>query len=243
MGDADNWKDGQSDGHDIDHVDATCLVITPSTAALADRPSAHPELPPHGLQIPPVQPGDVLDRAFRYQISRFTAGLSPFALAEAYFDWLLHLIGSPGRQNELQQKFVTDSIKVTQYLAHCGLCGGRSESAPCAAPHPNDKRFTSADWHTFPFNAIHQSFLLTEQWWHLATTGIRGVSEHHARVMEFASRQILDVFSPSNFLLTNPDALKRTQAEGGKNLVRGFWNAVEDWERSFNNQPPVGVDG
>jgi len=32
------------------------------------------------------------------------------------------------------------------------------------------------------------------------------------------SRQVLDVSSPSNFLLTGPDVLKKTQSEGGQNL-------------------------
>ena len=59
---------------------------------------------------------------------------------------------------------------------------------------------------------------------------------------EIATRQVLDVFSPANFLATNPDVLKRTRAEGGQNLVRGALNAVEDWERWLNHKPPVGVD-
>ena len=50
------------------------------------------------------------------------------------------------------------------------------------------------------------------------------------------------MFAPSNFLPTNPEILKRTQAEAGQNLVRGFWNFVEDWERVVNGRPPVGTE-
>ena len=57
---------------------------------------------------------------------------------------------------------------------------------------------------------------------------------------EFASRQALDVFSPSNFLLTNPDVLTKTQSEGGQNLVRGVGNLIEDWERVVNGVPRSG---
>jgi polyhydroxyalkanoate synthase len=245
MQDVDQREDRQSARDGLVRLDETPAIAGRSAIISSPGPAgsdSHFEPPPHRLHMPPMQHGDIIDRAFRYQIARATGGLSPFALAEAYFDWLLHLIGSPGRQSDLLQKAMSDSIKASQYLAQCAVHGGSTDQTPCVAPLPNDKRFASDDWHTFPFSAIHQSFLLTEQWWHFATTGIRGVSEHHARVMEFATRQVLDVFSPSNFLATNPDVLKRTRAEGGQNLVRGALNAVEDWERWLNHKPPVGVD-
>ena len=47
------------------------------------------------------------------------------------------------------------------------------------------------------------------------------------------SRQILDMVSPSNFLLTNPEALRVTAAKGGMNLVNGLKNFAEDWERDL----------
>ena len=60
--------------------------------------------------------------------------------------------------------------------------------------------------------------------------------------MEFMSRQMLDVFSPANFLLTNPEILQRTLRQGGANLVNGFRNLVEDWERAASGKKPVGAE-
>jgi polyhydroxyalkanoate synthase len=69
------------------------------------------------------------------------------------------------------------------------------------------------------------------------------LSRHdRGRIVEFLTRQFLDVFSPSNFVLANPEVLARTQKEGGLNLVRGAWNFAEDWERAVNGRPPVGVE-
>jgi polyhydroxyalkanoate synthase len=185
-------------------------------------------------------PGAILDRAFHYHLARATGGISPGALAEAYFDWLIHLVGSPGRQSDLWEKGFGNTAKLMQYLWQCAFRGDASEA--CVTPGPHDDRFLGESWHTFPFSSIHQSFLLTEEWWRMATTGVHGVSAHHARVMEFVTRQALDVFSPSNFIWTNPDVLKRTQEEGGQNLVRGFNNFLDDWSRHISGQPPAGVE-
>ena len=50
--------------------------------------------------------GDVIDRSLHAAVSRMTAGLSPAALAEAYFDWLTHLVSAPGKQAQLLDKAV-----------------------------------------------------------------------------------------------------------------------------------------
>ena len=52
----------------------------------------------------------------------------------------------------------------------------------------------------------------------------------------FAVSQLLDVVSPSNFLLTNPEVLQQTMRQGGMNLVRGAQNFIEDWERAFRQE-------
>ena len=138
------------------------------------------------------QVAESLDRSLHYFMSRFTFGISPIGLSEAYFDWLIHLCGSPGKQVQLWNEAVSNSVKLIHYLSDCA-CHERLGIAPCIAPLPNDKRFSAEDWQVFPFNFIHQAFLLNQHWWHTATTGVRGVSEHHARVMEFTMRQVLDV--------------------------------------------------
>jgi len=193
-----------------------------------------------GEEDPSLQLADAVDRSLHYLLSRVTFGLSPMALAQVYLDWLLHLSSSPGKQLQLWHKGLRKNLRLAAHLVHCTAQGGECE--PCICPLPQDKRFVADDWRQWPFNIIEQSFLLQQQWWHNAATGVHGMSAHHERVLEFAFRQILDVFSPSNFVLTNPEVLKRTQSEAGQNLVRGFWNFVEDWERAANGRPPVGSE-
>ena len=53
---------------------------------------------------------------------------------------------------------------------------------------------------------------------------------------------MLDMFSPSNFLLTNPEILQHTLRNGGMNLIDGFQNLMEDWERAISGKKPVGTE-
>lgn len=182
---------------------------------------------------------EVADRALRASLARATFGISPSSLGQAYFDWLTHLVASPGKQMRLVEKALRKSTRLATFAGNC--MSGRDQ-ARCIEPLPQDKRFSDPAWETFPFNFIHQAFLLNQQWWFNATTDVRGVSEHHEKVVEFVTRQILDVFSPSNNPLTNPEVLQKTRAEGGQNLVRGFQNLVEDWERWLGAKPPVGAE-
>ncbi len=48
--------------------------------------------------------------------------------------------------------------------------------------------------------------------------------------IEFFTRQIVEMFAPTNFLGTNPDALEKAVATDGESLVKGLENLVADIE-------------
>lgn len=212
-----------------------------------------PELPTrnHSVPSPYVQASDhvsqthismeqALDKGLRAAQARFTGGLSPIALAAAYADWALHLSSAPGKQLELVEKAYKKSSRFANYAA---LCASHPETTEtCIEPLPQDRRFKNEQWRKWPFNAIYQSFLLNQQWWHNATTGVEGVTTQHENVVTFAVRQILDVFSPSNFILTNPEVLTKTVDQGGMNLVRGWQNFIEDASRANTGKKQPGTE-
>lgn len=181
----------------------------------------------------------VWNRLAHYSLGRFTAGLSPAALMLAYGDWWSHLVTSPGKQAQLVYKAWH---KANRFAAYLPRAVNSRHCSPCIEPLAYDKRFRDEPWHEWPFNVIHQSFLLTQQWWHNATTGIGGVNKHHENVVSFTTRQIQDMFSPSNFLATNPKVLRRTLESGGQNLIDGARNYWEDVGRFASDQPPLGVE-
>ena len=99
-------------------------------------------------------------------IARMTSGLSPLALTQAHADWAQHLLLSPDEQIELLHKAARMWARFFPYSID--------------QPLPQDKRFADQAWQHWPFNAFYQNFLLTQQWWHNATTGVPGVSRHQA---------------------------------------------------------------
>ncbi|WJS98176.1 PHA/PHB synthase family protein [Novosphingobium humi] len=166
-----------------------------------------------------------LDRASFAAIAGVTGGLSPFTVAQALSDWALHLAVSPGRRLELAAKALRKTLRVADYVAH-----GADGDHPAIEPLPQDRRFDDPAWKAAPYNLIAQSFLMTQQWWHAATTGISGVSARHEAVTSFTARQILDMFAPSNFILTNPVLQKRIVDTGGMCLVDGARLLMADVE-------------
>ncbi|MDO8449718.1 MAG: alpha/beta fold hydrolase [Rhodoferax sp.] len=184
------------------------------------------------------QPGNTLDRWAHAQLSPLTRGVSTAALRMAFDDWLTHLSHNPAEQLELTQK----ALQSIQQLASYAPRATQTSCKPCIEPLVQDRRFTHASWQTWPFNVISQSFLLTQQWWQDATTGVRGVSPHHEAVVSFTVRQLLDMISPANFVWTNPEVLEHAAKTGGASLWQGFQNFVEDAQRLRAQSPPPGTD-
>ena len=154
-------------------------------------------------------------------------------------DWLAHLGNAPGRQLTLAQAAAQDALRLGAYAAHALR---QEEAEPPFAPRPDDRRFADRGWQTFPYNLLAQGFLAAEAWWDAATTGVRGVTAQHERQVRFLTRQWLDRFSPANLPWTNPEVVRRTLAEGGANLQRGFAYWQEDLERWLAGKPPAGSE-
>jgi polyhydroxyalkanoate synthase len=155
-------------------------------------------------------------------------------------DWAVHLMFSPGKQLDLAERWGRSVLQLQQYALSCAMSGGAA--SPCIEPAPADRRFTAEGWRRWPFNIIQQAFLLQEKFLDEATRSLRGVTRQHENVVNFVGRQMLDMISPSNFAVTNPEVLDRTMHEGGANLVRGALNAMEDMARHLLGERPAGLE-
>lgn len=183
---------------------------------------------------------EAIDRSLQVAFSKFTGGISPAALMLAFYDWYFHLMIHPAKQLELVKLAHENGLfLVNQFIGHLS---GDATGEYSLLPLPQDKRFTGKSWQQFPFTFYYETFLQMQNWWHVATTNVRGVSQHHQDVVDFSFRQFADMISPSNYLLTNPEILEATKEQKGENLIRGFENFLEDQRRQLAGEPPVGAD-
>jgi polyhydroxyalkanoate synthase len=199
-------------------------------SSLPGRAPAQPAANTRGDQQPePYQ----ADRAFHAMLARFTSGISPVALLLAYIDWASHLAAAPQRQMEISQ----DALRSAKQFFEAALHWFSSKQGPWSLikPQPQDHRFAGQEWERPPFNLFAQAFLLNEQWWHNATTGLRGVAPRNEAIVEFSVRQVLDMLAPSNFAAINPEVLQKAFQSGGENFVFGWQNWLSDWMRLLSS--------
>ena len=193
-----------------------------------------------------AQPHTVLDRMIHASTARLTGGVSMIGLGLAWFDWASHLATAPGRQIELVQCAIIETMRALDHMAtdlrRTGDNSGRLQTLT------SDRRFASANWHQAPFSIYARNFRAMERWWDQAAA-VHGVSDRHQALIAFIARQMLDIIAPSNFIATNPDILEQTVKTQGTNLAKGAVNAVDDWFRVVSGKRPsdtenfkVGVD-
>jgi polyhydroxyalkanoate synthase subunit PhaC len=95
-------------------------------------------------------------------------------------------------------------------------------------PVQGDKRFADKAWHDNPaFFAIQQAYLAATTLTGDMLAAGAGDTVADAKA-ELAAGFLLDALAPTNFLLTNPAAIKRALETGGASLAAGTGNFLND---------------
>jgi polyhydroxyalkanoate synthase len=159
------------------------------------------------------------------------AGLQPdpFHVAPALTDVMGRLIAQPDRLVRAQADLFQRYLELWQTAAR--RAGGEVVE-PVVQPERGDKRFNDPDWAENPvFDVIKQSYLLTSNWLNGLVAEVDGVDGMTKRRVEFFMKMLTDAFSPSNFLASNPAALREAMASRGESLVKGMENFAADLAR------------
>ncbi|MGH8702393.1 MAG: PHA/PHB synthase family protein [Burkholderiales bacterium] len=150
-------------------------------------------------------------------------------IAQAFFEAWAKLLADPFKLGEAQLRYLQDSVSLWQ-RSMLKLMG--QEAAPVVQPGHGDRRFKHEDWEqNFLYDYIKQSYLIAARHLHQTLGRVEGLDGQTAKKVDFYTRQYIDALSPSNFLLTNPEVLRETMASGGRNLLKGLTNLLEDVTR------------
>ncbi|WP_164468105.1 class I poly(R)-hydroxyalkanoic acid synthase [Caulobacter vibrioides] len=153
----------------------------------------------------------------------------PFHVAPALNEVMTRLAAQPDRLMRAQADLFGQYMELWQTAARRAA---GEDVAPVVAPAAGDKRFNDPDWASNPmFDLMKQSYLLSSNWLNGLIAEVDGVDPATKRRVEFFTKMLTDAFSPSNFLISNPAALREVVQTQGQSLVRGMENFAADLER------------
>jgi len=157
------------------------------------------------------------------------ASPDPLNIGNAFLEMTARLMANPSKLMQAQLGFWQDYMSLWQNTAR-RMMG--MESVPVIQADPKDRRFKDDAWHENEvFDFIKQSYLLCARYVQDVVKQAEGLDPQTAQKVDFYARQFVDAMSPSNFLFTNPEVLRRTVETGGENLLRGLNNLLADLER------------
>ncbi len=153
----------------------------------------------------------------------------PFQVAPALGEVMTKLAAHPDRLMRAQADLF-DSYMDLWRTAAARLAGQPAE--PVATPLKTDRRFADPQWTENPvFDVMKQSYLLTSNWLNDLVANVEGVDDEAKRRTQFFTKLLTDAFSPSNYLASNPTALREAMRSNGESLVRGAERFAADLER------------
>ncbi len=142
--------------------------------------------------------------------------------AAAYRAWLDAMSAKPEGLVDLQQRYMREQMDLWVRVMQPNEPG---------ASQAQDKRFSGPEWNELPvFRYFRDSYLLTSKMM-MESVEQAELDAASKQRMRFFMRQYLDAASPSNFLMTNPEALKVAMESGGESLQEGMKNLLADIEK------------
>src|SRR5438034_2932899 len=149
---------------------------------------------------------------------------------------------SQAMMQQLATGLLTNGDKATDFARYCELASVQQNylqqmgalwmnsafgSGP-VQPAKGDRRFASEEWKKSPYHEfLKQSYLVNARYVNDLIERASLDDRTRAR-MRFFARQILDALSPSNYLATNPQVIRRAMETGGDSVATGVRNLLED---------------
>ena len=209
--------------------------------AQTENPTRPPDMPAFKLPDPDVVSRTMADVAERSQrlvgdwLKRQAEGQSGDGAADAmnigraFLEMTAKLVADPAALMKAQIGFWQDTMTLWQNTTRRIM--GMDVPEVIDAPG-TDRRFKDVAWKDNEvFDFIKQSYLLSARYVQDTVSHVEGLDPKTAQKIDFYTRQFIDAMSPSNFVMTNPEVLRKTAETGGENLLKGLSNLLGDLER------------
>ena len=141
--------------------------------------------------------------------------------AEAYRAWLESLSAKPETLLDLQNRYMQEQFRLWAKAL-----------APANGEEPvEDKRFSAPEWNDLPvFRYFRDSYIATAKMM-MEAVEEAPLDPRTKQRMRFFMRQYLDAAAPSNYLFTNPEAIKAAMESHGETLTQGLQHLLGDLEK------------
>jgi len=154
----------------------------------------------------------------------------PLGVQPALNEVWSHLAQQPETLRDAHAKLWERYAEIWQKHAAYMLTGKATDDEPS-----RDKRFRDPEWRSNPaFSMLRESYLATAGFITDLVEKTEGVDDATKRKAAFFIKQAVDAASPSNFLITNPAALRALLESKGESLVKGVNNLAGDLKRGHN---------
>jgi polyhydroxyalkanoate synthase len=132
--------------------------------------------------------------------------------------------------------FLQSQMELSKRIAERQL-NNEKEYTPVITPPAGDRRFSAPEWDESPyyFDFIRQNYLLISK---LITEIFNSVDldPKSKDKLNFYTKQWIDALAPSNFFITNPEAIKLAKDTNGQSVLDGFRNMLSDMQKGRISQ-------
>ena len=202
---------------------------TLAAAVSSDQFKEFQELSANLTRAAMIAQGALAEAALRNAETPSSLPTDPFRMGPALSGMMARLASQPDKVLKAQAELFSGYMNLWQSTAR-RLAGEAVE--PAVQPERGDRRFADPAWSENPvFDAIKQSYLLSSNWLNGLVSDVENADAGEKRRVEFFTKMLTDAFSPSNFLMSNPAALKEVMRTKGESLVRGMENFAADLGR------------
>ena len=139
---------------------------------------------------------------------------------------------------ELQSEYLRQASDLWNRSMNLGSTNGGAAEPP---PKIGDRRFAAPEWQADPASSFSaQLYLLNARTLLKLADAVQGDGKQRER-LRYAVEQWVAAASPSNFLATNPEAIKKAVASQGESLKNGLSRLADDLRQGHVSQTDESV--